>query len=65
MGIGTSKDGGAPNVDYHLTTNGLVRFRDRIYVPNNNELKKVILRDFHAKPYSGHSSYQKTLITMK
>ena len=43
------------DVDYCLTTYGLVRFRDRIYVPNNSELKKLILREFHAKPYSGHS----------
>ena len=32
-------------------TDGLVRFRDRIYVPDNNELKKHILREFHAKSY--------------
>jgi len=44
---------------------GLVGFRDKIYVPNNNELKKVILREFNAKPYSSHSSYQKTLTTVK
>jgi len=39
-------------MDYHLTVNGLVRFRDRIYVLDNNELKKLILREFHAKLYS-------------
>lgn len=36
---------------------GLVRFRDMIYVSNNNELKKVILREFQAKPYSGDGGY--------
>jgi len=30
-------------------------------VLDNSELKKVILREFHAKPYSGHPGYQKTL----
>ena len=30
-----------------------------------NELKKVILREFHVKPYSGHSSYQMTLRAVK
>lgn len=52
-------------MDYSLTIDGLVRFRDRIYVPDSNELKKVILREFHAKPYSGHPSYQKTLTMVK
>ena len=28
---------------------------------DNSELKKVILREFHEKPYSGHPGYQKTL----
>jgi len=49
------------DVDYHLTPDGLVRFRDRIYVQENNELKKLILREFHANSYSGHPRYQKTL----
>jgi len=44
-------------VDYHLTMDGLVRFRHKIYVLDNSELKKLILRDFHAKPYSGHLGY--------
>ena len=53
---GTSEKG----VDYHLTTYGLVRFRDRVYVPENSELKNLFLREFHVKPYSGHLGYQKT-----
>jgi len=52
-------------VDYCLTKNGLVRFRDRIYVSNNSELMKMILREFHAKPYLGHPGYHKTLTSMK
>jgi len=52
-------------VDYHLTADGLVRFRDKIYVPSSSELKKTILREFHVKPYSGHPGYQKTLTTVK
>jgi len=51
-------------VDYRLTRDGLVKFWDMIYVLNQIELKKLILREFHAKPYSGHPGYQKTLITM-
>jgi len=46
IGIGA----GAHDVDYCLRVYGLVRFRDRIYVPDSSELKKVILRKFHEKP---------------
>jgi len=52
-------------VDYCLTTDGLVRFRDKIYVLNDNELKKTIFREFHAKPHLGYLGYQKTLTTVK
>lgn len=34
-------------------------------MPNNNELKKLILREFHVKPYLGHSEYHKILIAIK
>lgn len=47
----------AQDLDHCLTIDGLDRFRDKIDVPNNSELKKVILRQFHMKPYSGHPSY--------
>lgn len=36
---------GDQDEDYHLTVNGLVRFRDKIYVPNCSEIKKLILRE--------------------
>lgn len=53
------------DVDYHLTTDGLVRFRDKIYVSDNSELKKLILLEFHVKLYSCHTRYQKILTTVK
>jgi len=56
-GIGIGTGVGAQDVDYCLTTYGLVKFRDRIYVSDHNELKEVILREFHAKPYSSHPGY--------
>jgi len=52
-------------VDYHLIVDGLVRFRDKIYLQDDSELKKLILREFHVKPYRGHPGYQKTLKTVK
>ena len=55
---------GEQNVDYHFIASGLLRFRDKIYVLDNSELKNIILREFHVKPYSYHPRYQKTLTTM-
>jgi len=44
---------------------GLVRFRNKIYVPDSNFIKKLILREFQVKPYSCHPRYPKTLATIK
>jgi len=56
-GTSTGTGSGAQDVDYCLTTNGLVRFRNMIYVPDSSELKKVILREFLLKPYLRHPGY--------
>jgi len=54
---GTITGVGAHGKDYCLTMDGLVIFRDKIYVSDNSELKKVTLREFHVKPYLGHPCY--------
>jgi len=35
------------------------------YVLDDNKLKKIILREFHLKLYSGHPGFQKTLTMVK
>ena len=52
------------DMEYRITVDGLVIFRDKIYVLNDNDIKKTILRYFHAKPYSDHPRYQKALTTV-
>ena len=34
---------GGQDVDYHLIAYGLVKFRDKIYLSNDSDLKKTIL----------------------
>ena len=36
-----------------------MRFKNRIYVPDDRELKKLILREFHVKSYSGHPNIKR------
>lgn len=50
------------DADYHLRIDCWLILKDRIYVPNCSELKKLILREFNVKPYSSHPGYHKTLI---
>ena len=38
---------------------------DMIYVSDNNDPVKLILRELHVKSYSGHPGYQKILTMVK
>ena len=49
--------------DYSLNEQGLILFKNRLYVPNISEIKILILNEIHKSPYSGHPGYQK-MITM-
>jgi hypothetical protein len=40
-------------------------YMGRIYVPNSQELKNMILKEMHNVPYVGHPGYQKTIATIK
>jgi hypothetical protein len=40
-------------------------YRRKIYVPNFQELKNLILREMHNVPYVGHPRYHKTIAAVK
>ena len=69
IGIGTGCGTGigtcAQDVDYHLMTYRLFRFRNDIYMLDNNELKNIILIEFNVNLYLGHPRYEKTLTMIK
>lgn len=56
---------GYKDEEYPLTTYGLVIFRKKIYVLDDNELMNIMLSKFHFKSYSSHPGYQKTLTIVK
>ena len=45
---------------YTLGTDGLLLYKNRVYVPNYRELKLAILKEMHNVAYAGHPGYQKT-----
>jgi transposase InsO family protein len=48
-----------------LGTDGLLLYKNIVYVPNDRELKLAILKEMHNVTYAGHSRYQKTVATVK
>jgi hypothetical protein len=43
----------------------IIMYRGRIYVPNSQELKNLVLKEMHNAPYAGHPGYQKTIAAVK
>jgi hypothetical protein len=46
--------GNLDRTDLSLDRNVLLRFKNRLYIPDSAELKLTILNEVHKKPYSGH-----------
>jgi hypothetical protein len=51
--------------DYKLEANGTLLYKNRIYVPNFQELRIMILKEMHNVPYARHPGYQKTMAIVK
>jgi hypothetical protein len=50
---------------YELREDGIVMYRHRVYVTNDQELKILILSEMHKVTYIGHPSYQKKIVAVK
>jgi hypothetical protein len=51
--------------DYKLEVDGTLWYKNKIYVPNAQELKIMILKEMHNVPYAGHPGYQKIVVVVK
>jgi len=43
---------------------GLLKYKKRLYVPNQGNIKGLILDEFHESPYAGHRGYQKLITAL-
>jgi hypothetical protein len=51
--------------NYKLETDGILLYKNIIYVPNVHDLKFMIFIEMHNVPYTGHPGYQKTVAAVK
>jgi hypothetical protein len=51
--------------DLSIDKNGLLRFKNRLYILDSTELKITVLEEVHKKSYSGHPGYQKMIKTLR
>jgi hypothetical protein len=50
---------------YKLKEDGILMYKGKIYVPDSNELKNVVLKEMHNVPYVGHPGYHKTIVVVR
>jgi hypothetical protein len=48
-----------------LEADGILLYRNKVYIPNVQELKLAILKEMHDVTYVGHPGYQKTMAVVK
>jgi hypothetical protein len=50
---------------YELREDGILMYRCRVYVSNDQELRSLFLLEIHKYPYVGHPGFQKTISAVK
>jgi hypothetical protein len=50
---------------YELREDGILMYRCRVYVPNDQGVENMLLSEMHKVPYVGHPGYQKTIVAVK
>jgi hypothetical protein len=50
---------------YQILEEGLLTYRNRLYIPNCDNLKRFIMDELHNRPYTGHPGYQKMIKATK
>jgi hypothetical protein len=50
---------------YQMIEEGQLTYRNRLYIPNCEDLKRFIMDELHKRPYTGHPGYQKMITTTR
>eukprot|EP00253_Pinus_taeda_P011178 PITA_11178 len=51
--------------DYKLNKDGMIHFKQRLYVPSQDKIKNLIMDEFHVSHYAGHPGYQKMITAIR
>jgi hypothetical protein len=50
---------------YKLGVDGILLHKNKFFVPNVQDLKRIILHEMHNVSYARHPGYQKTIVVVK
>ena len=52
-------------IDFILNQQGLLLYKNRLYMPNIREIKFTVMDELHKIPYSGHLGYHKMITIIR
>ena len=50
---------------YQIIEGGMLTYRNKLYIPDCDDLKRFIMDELHKRPYTGHPGYQKMITTTR
>ena len=50
---------------YQMIDGGLLTYKNILFIPDCDELKRFIMDELHKRPYNGHPEYQNMIMTTK
>jgi hypothetical protein len=50
---------------YQLLNDGILTYKERLYILNCDELNRFMMDELHKRPYTGHPRYQKMITTTR
>jgi hypothetical protein len=50
---------------YQMLDEGLLTYRNRLYIPSWDKLKRFIMDELHKRPYTSHPGYQKMITSRR
>jgi hypothetical protein len=50
---------------YQMLEEGLLTYRNRLYIPNCDDLKRFIMDEIHKRPYTRYPGYQKMIMNTR
>jgi hypothetical protein len=50
---------------YQMLKEGMLTYRNSLYIPNCDNLKRFIMDELHKRPYTGHPGYQKMITAIR
>ena len=50
---------------YQMIDGGILTYKNRLYIPDCDDLKRFIMDELHKRPYTSHPGYQKMITTTR